>query len=132
MRQITKYFFILSMLMICMNVTGQNRDDDILSDSTKLAEYIYINVHYPLIDLVNNIEGTAVYKFEFDSIIGVNEIKIVNSSGSSSLDREGIRLLWQIPRQGNEYPTHEISINFKLCKNNMEKLWILKKTIIFS
>ena len=105
MRQITKSFFVLSMLMICVNVTGQNRDNDILSDSSKLAEYIYVNIHYPLIDLVNNVEGTAVYKFEFDSIMRINEIKIVNSSGSGSLDREGRRLLWQIPRQGNEYPT---------------------------
>jgi len=101
-----------------MSVAGQNRDNDILSDSTKFAEYIYINMHYPLMDFINNIEGTAVYKFDFDSITGIKDIKIVNSSGSSSLDREGRRLLWQIPK-GNEYPTHEISINFKLADNKI-------------
>ena len=123
MEQITKSSFVLSILMICMNVTGQNQDNDILSDSAKLAEYIYINMHYPLMDLINNIEGTAVYKFEFDSVIRTNTIKIVNSSGSGSLDREGIRLLWQIPKQGNEYPKHEISINFKLADNKIYKLY---------
>jgi len=122
MEQITKSSFVLSILMICMNVTGQNQDNDILSDSAKLAEYIYINMHYPLMDLINNIEGTAVYKFEFDSVIRTNTIKIVNSSGSGSLDREGIRLLWQIPKQGNEYPIHEIAINFKLADNKIYEL----------
>jgi TonB family protein len=122
MKQIIKYFFGLSMLMICIDVTSQNRDNGILSDSAKLAEYVYINMHYPLMDLVNNVEGTAVYKFEFDSIMGVNEIKIAHSSGSSSLDREGKRLLWQIPRQGNEYPKHEISINFKLSDNKIYEM----------
>jgi len=106
--------------MICINVTGQNRNNDILSDTAKLAEYIYINMHYPLMDLINNVEGTAVYKFVFDSITGINEIKTIHSSGSGSLDSEGKRLLWQIPK-GNEYPTHEISINFKLADNKIYK-----------
>jgi len=122
MRQITKSSFVLSMLMICMNVTGQNRDNDILSDSAKLAEYVYINMHYPLIDLINNVEGTAVYKFELDSVLGIKTIKIVKSSGSGSLDREGTRLLWQIPRQRNEYPEHEISIIFKLADNKIYEM----------
>jgi len=39
MKLIVKFSFILSILMICMNVTSQNRDDDILSDSAKFAEY---------------------------------------------------------------------------------------------
>jgi len=102
-----------------MSVTGQNRDNDILSDSTKFAEYIYTNMHYPLLDLINNVEGTAVYKFDFDSVIGIRQIKVIHSSGSSSLDREGERLLWQIPIQGNEYLTHEISIDFKLADNKI-------------
>jgi len=119
---ITKFSFILSMFTICVNVTGQNRNDDILSDTAKLAEYIYINMHYPLMDLINNVEGTAVYKFEFDSIMGINEIRIIKSSGSGSLDREGQRLLWQITVQGNKYPTHEISINFKLADNKIYKM----------
>lgn len=119
MGQITKSSFVLSMLIIGMNAMGQNRNNDILSDSAKLAEYIYINTYYPLIDLINNVEGTTVYKFEIDSITGIKKIEIVNSSGSGSLDREGRRLLWQIPIQGNEYPTHEISINFKLSDNKI-------------
>ena len=123
MGKIIKSSFVLSMLMICINVTGQNWDNDILSDTAKLAEYVYINMHYPLMDLVNNVEGTAVYKFEFDSIRGINEIKTVNSSGSGSLDREGERLLRQIPNQGNKYPTHEISIHFKLADNKIYEMY---------
>ena len=122
MRQITKSAFVLSILMICMNISGQNRDTDILSDNTKFAEYIYTNMHYPLIDLINNVEGTAIYKFTFDSITGIKEIKIIKSSGSGSLDREGNRLLWKIPIQGNKYPTHEISINFKLADNKIHEM----------
>jgi TonB family protein len=122
MGQITKSSFVLSMLIICMNVTGQNRGNDILSDTAKFAEYIYINMHYPLMDLINNVEGTAVYKFEFDSIKGINEIRTINSSGSGSLDREGRRLLLQIPIQRDEYPTHEISINFKLADNKIYEM----------
>ena len=121
MRQITKSSFVLSMLMICLNVAGQNRNNDILSDTDKLSDYIYMNMHYPLMDLANNVEGTAVYKFESDSIMG-KKIKTVRSSGSASLDREGERLLWHIPIQGNEYPTHEISINFKLTDNKIYKI----------
>ena len=121
MRQIIKFSFILSILMSCMSVTGQNRDNDIFADSTQFAEYIYTNMHYPLIDFINNVEGTATYKFDFDSTTEIKEIKIIHSSGSSSLDREGIRLLWQIPK-GNEFPTHEISINFNLADNKIYKL----------
>jgi len=105
-----------------MHVTGQNRDNDILSDTAKLAAYIYMNIHYPLMDLINNVEGTAVYKFEFDSIMGIKEIITVNSSGSGSLDSEGRRLLWQIPVQGNEYPQNEISIHFKLADNKIYEM----------
>lgn len=119
MKQAKKYFLIISLLIIADNVVAQNRNIDILSDSTKLAEYVYFNMHYPLMDLLNNIEGTAVYKSELDSISGINNLNIIKSSGSSSLDREGIRLLWKVPRQGNEFPKHEISINFKLADNKI-------------
>ena len=119
---ITKSSFVLSMLMICMHVTGQNRDNDILSDTAKLAAYVYMNMHYPLMDLINNVEGKAVYKFEFDSIKGIKDIKTVHSSGSGSLDSEGRRLLWQIPMQGNKYPTHEITIHFKLTDNKIYEI----------
>lgn len=119
MKQVKKYFLIIFLLIIADSVLAQNRNIDILSDSTKLAEYVYLNMHYPLMDLLNNIEGTAVYKSELDSISGINNLNIIKSSGSSSLDREGIRLLWQVPRQGNEFPKHEISINFKLADNKI-------------
>jgi TonB family protein len=117
MGQLAKYYFVLSMLMICMKATGQNQDNEVLLDSVIFAEYIYLNMHYPLMDLINNVEGTAVYKFEIDR--GIKTIKIVRSSGSSSLDREGIRLLWQVPKQGDEYPKHEILINFRLADNKI-------------
>ena len=119
MSQITKSSFVLLVFMICMNVAGQNRDNDILSDSSKLAEYIYNNMHYPLIDFINNVEGTTIYKIDFDSIMGINKIIIVKSSGSASLDREGERLIWQIPIQENQYHSHEIVINFKLADNKI-------------
>ena len=121
-QHITKSSFMLLILIICMNVTGQNRENDILSDTAKLAAYIYMNMHYPLMDLINSVEGTAVYKFEYDSIRGINEIKTVHSSGSASLDGEGSRLLRQIPMQGNEYPQYEIPIHFKLEDNKIYKM----------
>jgi protein TonB len=113
-----KTSLLVFILLLYIHTTGQNCYDDILSDSTNLAEYIYNNMHYPLIDYINNVEGTAVYKYEFDSILGINQIKTVKSSGSFYLNREGERLLRQIPK-GNEYPTHEISINFNLADNKV-------------
>jgi outer membrane biosynthesis protein TonB len=122
MKQAAKFFFILSIWITCMNVAGQNRPDDILSDSVRLAEYVYLNIHYPLMDLINKVEGTAVYRFEYDSLMRVHTIKTLKSSGSGSLDREGIRLLRQVPKQGNEYPKHEISVSFRLADNKIYDL----------
>ena len=123
MRQIIKSSFALSMLMICMNVSGQNHNNDILSDTAKFSDYIYMNMHYPLMDLINNVEGSAVYKFEVDSITGITEIKTVHSSGSLSLDREGEHLLWQIPIQRKKSFSQEISINFKLADNKIYEMF---------
>ena len=119
MRKIAKFSFFFSMLVVCMSITGQDYKDNILSDSTKFAEYVYINMHYPLIDFVNNIEGTVVYKYEVDSVLRTSLIKIVSPSGSSSLDMEGERLLRTIPKQENNWATHEISIDFKLADNKI-------------
>ncbi len=123
MKQVIKFAFVLSMLLSTNNVIGQNRNNDILSDSTKLAEYIYTNMHYPLMDLINNAEGTTVYKYVTDSLTGINEIQIVKSSGSGSLNREGKRLLWQIPSSGNEYSPSEIAIDFKLADNKIYEMF---------
>lgn len=79
-------------------------------------------MHYPLIDFVNNVEGTAVYKYAFDSVLRTYQIKIVRSSGSSSLDTEGKCLLSTIPMEENNYPTQEISINFKLADNKIYRV----------
>jgi len=121
MRQIIKTSFILLMFFVSMNLKGQNSNNDILLDSVKLAEYVYNNIHYPLIDLLNNVEGTAIYKFEFDSILKMNIFRTISSSGSNTLDLEGNRLLNQIVR-GNEYPTQEILINFKLADNKIYEI----------
>ena len=119
MKKITKSLFILSISTFCVNISGQVCENDIFSDSTKLAEYVYINMHYPLIDFVNNVEGTAVYKYEIDSILKTNNLEIIHSSGSKTLDMEGKRLLSTIPIKEKRYPKHEITISFKLEDNKI-------------
>ena len=119
MKKITKSLFILSISMFCMNISGQVCENDIFSDSTKLAEYVYINMHYPLIDFINNVEGKAVYKYEIDSVLKVYRLNIVHSSGSYTLDLEGNRLLSNIPIKDKKYPTQEIAIDFKLDDNKI-------------
>ncbi|MDR3227532.1 MAG: energy transducer TonB [Prevotellaceae bacterium] len=110
-------------LFACENAFGQNfRDKDILSDSTAFAEFIYTNTHYPLMDFVKNVEGTAIYKFDTDCIGRINEMHLVNSSGSSTLDGEAKRLIYEISMQKRGYnnnTTHTISINFKLDDNKI-------------
>lgn len=106
------------MLMFCVNIAGQDSNKNILSDSILFMDYVYNNMHYPLIDLVNNVEGTAVYKYWSTT----RQIDIIRSSGSHSLDREGERLLRTIPMQVDDWPSQEISINFKLVDNKIYSL----------
>ena len=115
----TKLIVMLSILPICLNNYGQDNNSDIFSNNKMFDEYIYINTHYPFIDLINNVEGTTIYKYETDSILKINLLKIKQSSGSSTLDMEGKRLLYNIPRHDGKYPTEEISINFKLTDNKI-------------
>ncbi|MDR3217403.1 MAG: energy transducer TonB [Dysgonamonadaceae bacterium] len=121
MKTIYISLFISLALFACENASGQNfRNKDILSDSTAFAEFIYTNTHYPLIDFVKNVEGTAIYQFDTDSVGRINEIRLVNSSGSSTLDGEAERLIYEIPMQKRSYhTTHKISINFKLDDNKI-------------
>lgn len=42
-------FIVLLISLIPIHVIGQWRNYDILSDSTKFAEFIYMNMHYPLV-----------------------------------------------------------------------------------
>jgi len=114
-----KLILTISMITICMNGIGQNNNNVIFSEKGKFEDFVYTNTHYPLIDFINNIEGTVVYKYELDSIYKTYQFKIVHSSGSNTLDQEGIRLLYLIPRQDNKNLTHEISINFKLADNKI-------------
>ncbi len=117
-------FRIIVFLLIMFNaLSGQQTGAGILSDNAKLAEYMYIHMHYPLMAMLNREEGTAVYKFVTDSVRGFGEMKVIKSSGSGALDSEGIRLLWQVPREGREFPIHEISINFSLEENKIYQLW---------
>jgi TonB family C-terminal domain len=114
-----KLTLTISMLTICMNGIGQNDSNDIFSDKEKFEDFVYTNTHYPIIDLINNMEGTAIYKYDLDSIYKIHQFKIIHSSGSNTLDWEGLRLLYLMPRQDNTYPTREISINFKLADNKI-------------
>jgi TonB family protein len=118
----TKLTLTFSMLIICMNGIGQNDSKDIFSDKVKFEDFVFTNTHYPLIDFVSNTEGKAVYKYELNDIYKIYQIKIIHSSGSNTLDWEGIRLLYLIPRQDNKYPTSEISINFKLADNKIYRI----------
>lgn len=122
MKEIIKISFVFSLLMCCLNMASQESYENIFSDSTLFVEYVYKNMHYPLIDLVNDFEGTTVYKYEVDSISKIRRIEVVRSSGSHSLDMEGKRLLWTIPVQEDNWPTHEISIDFRLIDNKIYRL----------
>jgi protein TonB len=48
-----------------------------------------------------------------------DRLNIVHSSGSNTLDMEGKRLLYSIPRQDNQYPKNELSIDFKIADNKI-------------
>ncbi len=99
--------------------SSQKSYKNILSDNTRFAEYVYKNMHYPLIDLVNNVEGTAVYKYWSVK----RQIEIVRSSGSLSLDGEGERLLRRIiALQDDDHGPREISIDFNLADNKIYSL----------
>jgi hypothetical protein len=111
------FFFVI--LFTCTNVMGQNNDKALFSDKEKFEDFIYTNTHYPLIDFATGTEGVAVFKYESDSIHKTYQLKIVQSSGSSTLDREGKRLLYLIPGQNYGYPEHEISIHFKIEDNKI-------------
>lgn len=87
-------FRIVGVLLVMFNaVSGQHTGAGILSDSAKLAEYMYLHMHYPLMAMVNREEGTTVYRFVTDSVRRFGEMKVIKSSGSGTLDSEGIRLL---------------------------------------
>jgi TonB family protein len=118
MKKTTKIVFSL---FICVNITGQNiHNNDIFSDSIAFAKYIYTNMHYPLIDFVNNIEGTAVYQFKTDSIGRKSEMQLDKSSGSKTLDTEARRLIYAAPmKQTGRNSIHKVSIDFKLSDNKI-------------
>ena len=118
-RNYIKLTLISLLATICWNSFGQNNENDILSNNEKFDNYIYTNIHYPLIDFVNNIEGTAVYKYELDSVYKIHQLNVVHSSGSSTLDMEGKRLIYSIPKQDNQYPKSEISVDFRIVDNKI-------------
>lgn len=115
----TKLSIISLLLTIYLNSFGQNNENEIFTNKDKFESYIYTNIHYPLIDFVNNIEGTAVYKYELDSVYKIYKLNIVRSSGSNRLDMEGERLIYSIPRQDNQYPKNEISVDFRIVENKI-------------
>ena len=115
----TKLTVIFLLLTIYWNSFGQNNENEIFSKKEKFENYIYTNIHYPLIDFVNNIEGTAVYKYELDSVNKIYQLNIVQTSGSNTLDMEGKRLIYSIPRQDNQYYKNEISVDFRIVDNKI-------------
>lgn len=120
MKSITQFSYVLLTLIVCLNVAGQNRSNDILSDTAKLAEFVYINTHYPLMDYINNVEGTSVYQIDTDNIGRIDELQLITSSGSSMLDSEARRLIHEIPmEQRKSLASHKISIKFKLTDNRI-------------
>ncbi len=123
MKPIIQIAFVLSTLFARVDVAGQNRSNDILSDSAKLTEFVYMNIHYPLMDFINNVEGTAVYKINTDNVGYIGEMQLISSSGSSSLDSEAKRLIYLIPAQQlKNLTSHKISIRFKLADNKIYKV----------
>ena len=73
-------------------------------------------------DLVNNVEGTAFFQFDTDAIGGIKDLKLISSSGSSTLDSEARRLIYNIPRQRIPNTTQKISINFRLADNKIYRI----------
>jgi TonB family protein len=121
MTLIIKYLFILFPLFSCTSVVGQNNHDyKIFSDSTALAEFIYNHIHYPLIDYIRGVEGTAIYQIETDSEGRIEKLQLDGTSGSSSLDREARRLIYEIPMDNRTTDTiFSVSIGFKLEDNKI-------------
>ncbi len=123
--QIKKHIVILSMLIVSLKVIGQNQNNDIFSDSVRFAEYVYINTHYSLMDLIEEAEGTTVYQFDIDSLERIVNLQIISSSGNSRLDAEAKRLI----NATNATPwgervknsTRQVAINFKLADNKIHK-----------
>jgi hypothetical protein len=68
---------VVFLLIIYNALSGQQTGAGILSDSAKLAEYMYIHMHYPLMAMVDREEGTAVYKFVTDSVRGFGEMRVI-------------------------------------------------------
>jgi TonB family protein len=119
-----KNVFVYAILVLCFCAYGQSAMGQSscnfanLADSAKFAEFIYTNTHYPLIDYVKGIEGTAIYQFETDSVGRITNLQLDSTSGSSSLDREAQRLIYNTPikRWANNKQI-SISITFKLDEN---------------
>jgi len=118
----TKISFVLLTLFTYINVSGQDCDNDI---SAEFTDIFYCDMRYPLIDFANNIEGISTYLFDTDSIVGINGIRLVSSSGSTTLDSEAKRLISEIPTREfyrnklSKNTTYKISINFKLEENKI-------------
>lgn len=126
MKMIRKICALFSMF-VCLNIAGQNSsNNDILSDSATFAEFIYLNIHYPMIDFVNGMEDTAVYRLETDSAGRIDKIQAVRITKSVSLNWESERLIrktQQIPMQNcRENSIYEITIRFNLSDNKIYKM----------
>jgi TonB family protein len=112
-----KILLSVIILISCLKTTGQNVTTP---DSAFLSKFVYENTHYPLVDFVNGIEGTAVYQFYSDSVGRINNLQEIKSSGSSTLDLEAKRLIYEMPREKFEKNQKiTISIPFNLADNKI-------------
>ncbi|MDR0507425.1 MAG: energy transducer TonB [Dysgonamonadaceae bacterium] len=112
-----KILFAILNLIFIVEIAGQNIS---VSDSVFFTKFIYENMHYPLIDFVNGIEGTSVYQFDTDSVGRINNLQEIESSGSGTLDIEAKRLIYEIPREKFEVNQKiTISIPFNLADNKI-------------
>ena len=102
-----------------VKISEQECDND---NKAGLANHINRLIRYPIMDYANNIEGTSIYQFDMDSVGKINNIQLVCSSGSLTLDEEAKRVLYNIPRKSLCWnTTQKISIDFKLVDNKIYK-----------
>jgi TonB family protein len=123
MRLKIKFLFALALLP-CIKAVGQNKSDhEALPDSVALAEFIYNNTHYPLMDYIKGVEGTAIYQVEIDSMGRIDNLRLDSTSGSLNLDREARRLIYEVTGKKRIKNTKIfVPINFKLEDNKIYEL----------
>ncbi|MDR0536683.1 MAG: energy transducer TonB [Tannerellaceae bacterium] len=116
-----KTILILLVISSSLRITGQENNCNNVFDSLAWSEYVYANMHYPLIDCINQAEGETVYQATTDSVGRFDIINQICSSGSRTLDNEARRLILGTPwrERCSSNKTYNITVNFSLADNKI-------------